>query len=345
MNSPSASEAVSEIQCGVTFGFYARRGVFGSPWAKEQVRKMKDLGVEWVCLTPLVFQETWTSTRQFLDFEESPGEFETRLLIDFIHEYGLKVFLRPMTECHDGCGRLQIFFCPDRERIPGKRSSHWADWFRSFRARTAHFASLAQDSGCELFGLDSELDRTVDRNKEWLDVIEVARSRYSGPVTSCHTHNVFDFEKILEREDHWFRSLDLLQTSFYFPAASKPGASLEEMIAALKTPLELYRRIAAKLGKPIAFGECGCTSSTGGAMHPSAWSGDGSYSPSEQANYLEAVWCSFQNEPWWRGLYWWKWDEQNKREQFVNDPAGDKGFTVDGKPAAETMRRCFGGLK
>ena len=49
----------------------------------------------------------------------------------------------------------------------------------------------------------------------------------------------------------------------------------------------------------------------------------------------------FWNEPWWYGLYWWKWDEQNYREAMHNDPAGDKGFTVLGKPAQEVMRRWF----
>ena len=38
-----------------------------------------------------------------------------------------------------------------------------------------------------------------------------------------------------------------------------------------------------------------------------------------------------------------KWDEQNHRPQFKDDPAGDKGFTIHGKPAADVFRRwCRG---
>jgi hypothetical protein len=38
---------------------------------------------------------------------------------------------------------------------------------------------------------------------------------------------------------------------------------------------------------------------------------------------------------------WWKWDEQNNRAEFHDDPAGDKGFTIRGKPAQEVMRRLY----
>lgn len=73
------------------------------------------------------------------------------------------------------------------------------------------------------------------------------------------------------------------------------------------------------------FGEMGCTSSYAGGIKPSGWSGDGVYEPTEQADHLEAVCRSFWNEPWWAVFYWRKWDEQNVRPQFLNDPEGDKG--------------------
>ena len=328
------------FQRGMTFGFYARRGVYSTPWAKEQIRRMKALNIEYVALIATVFRETDYSTREFLDLEESPGELELARMIDIIHAEGLKVMLRPMLESHDGNGRLQVNFSYDRERIPGKVSDGWKRWFGSVRARTRLFASLARETGCELYGLDSELDRSVYKNAEWKEVVAIARECFPGPLTSCHTH-LLDFEKELSNPDHWFFDLDFLQTSFYHSAEDAPGASVEEMVKKLLPVRELYRRIARLYGKPVMFGECGCTSSTGGAVSPSGWRGDGAYSPMEQANYLQAVWNLFRGEEYFRGLYWWKWDEQNPRKQFCDDPAGDKGFTLDGKPAAEAMKRCY----
>ncbi len=338
-----APVGLTELHRGVTFGFYARNGVLGSPWAFEQADWMRQLNVRWVVLTPIVMQETCHTTRQYRDFEITPSDYELHSMIDHLHAKGLRVHLRPMLETQDGCGRLQVWFQPDRERIPGRRSDHWARWFDSMRLRSIHYARLARLSGCEMYGLDSELDRTVDQNDGWKRVIEAVRREYAGPVTSCHTThtNLIDFEKELSRPNHWWHELDMLQLSCYAKGADAPGADIETIVENLRCQVERFRRIAALYRKPISFGECGCTSSTGGATHPSGWSGDGKYDPSEQANYMEAVFRSFWNEPWWHGLYWWKWDEQNDRPQFKDDPAGDKGFTVWGKPAAEVMKRWY----
>lgn len=333
-------EAISQVHRGMTFGFYARNGVFASGWAREQVDRMAELGIQWICVVATVFQETATSTLQYRDFEETPDDGEVRRIIDYIHEKGMNVLLRPMLECQDGHGRTQVWFPGDGSRIPNKSSNAWERWFRSMRARTRHYARIAQETECEMYCLDSELDRTVSQNKHWLDVLETARSNYDGAISSCHTHMV-NFERELEREDHWFYKLDVLQTSFYRRSTDKPGATVDEMVEFLKSDLELYRRIAKKFGKPVAFGECGCTSCTGAAMRPSSWSGGDKYAPEEQANHLEAVMRTFWKEPWWGGLYWWKWDEQNDRPQFKDDPAGDKGFVIDGKPAADVMQRWY----
>jgi hypothetical protein len=335
MNAPAMP-----FQAGVTFGFYARNGWFASEQARVEVERMADLGVGWVVLTPTVLQETAHSTRQYRDFEITPGDHELTAIIGALHSRGIRVCLRPMTETQDGCGRLQIWFSPDRERIPGRVSDHWARWFSSFRLRSVHYARLAQETGCEMYCLDSELDRTIDQHDHWREVIAAVRTVYAGPVTSCHTThcNLIDWDRELAAARHWWRDLDMLQLSCYECAAIAPGSDLDSMMARLVPVRERFRRLAGAYGKPIAFGECGCTSSVGGAMHPSGWTPQGGYDGEEQARYMEAVCRTFWDEPWWHGLFWWKWDEQNDRPQFRTDPRGDKGFTVWGKPAAEVMR-------
>ena len=43
--------------------------------------------------------------------------------------------------------------------------------------------------------------------------------------------------------------------------------------------------------------------------------------------------------PEWMGFLWWKWDETQYRPHYHTDPRGDKGFTIQGKPAEEVMRK------
>ncbi|MBQ7188724.1 MAG: hypothetical protein IJR99_04830 [Kiritimatiellae bacterium] len=84
-----------------------------------------------------------------------------------------------------------------------------------------------------------------------------------------------------------------------------------------------------------------CTSTHDAAAQPAGWAGNGGYDGQEQADYMDAVFTLLEKEPWCIGFMWWKWDEQNDRPQFKDAPAGDKGFTVRGKPAQEVMRRHF----
>lgn len=328
------------VHRGVNFGFYARNGYFGSDAARTEVDRMASLGVNWVCLIAIVMQETFGSTRQFRDFVHTPADDELRDIIDYIHQRGMRVQLRPMVECWDGAQRVHITFPDDREIIPGKPMSYVSRWFDGMCERTLHYARLATRAGCEAYGLDSELDLLVRHNRHWKRVIAAARSAFTGHLTTSHT-GIADFLRELDKPDHWWRDLDSLGTSFYEPAATAPGASHEQMVAMLQRPLEHHRKVAAAYGKPYYFGEIGCCAVAGATKLPYFWGNGGGFDGEEQARYLDAVCDTFWREPWWMGLYWWKWDEQNHRASFHDDPAGDKGFTVWGKPAAQTMKRWF----
>jgi len=323
---------------GVTFGFYARNGYFSSQEAKAQIDKMATLKSEWVCIVSTVLQETYSSTRQFRDFNVTPADDELREIIGYAHSKGIKTMLRPMIECWDGTQRSHIRFPEDGEIIPGKPISYWGKWFASYAELTAHYARLATRCGCEAYGLDSELNGTVDQSERWLQVIETARKHFKGHLTS----SLIDTPQFINRAknpNHWFFALDSLGSSMYAPATDKKDASLEEMVKFLKPVVDYNRKFADTYGKPFYFGECGCCATAGATKLPYFWNNGGGYDGAEQARYMESVIKAFGAESWWRGMFWWKWDEQNYRPQFKDDPAGDKGFTIDGKPASEVFKR------
>ena len=325
-----------EAALGVTFGFYGGSGYFKSNDAIREADRIADAGIHWVVITPIVVQEHYHSTVQFRDFELTPSDREIEFIVDYFHKKDIHVQLRPMLETLDGLGRLAVWFPNDSDsRIPGHASRYYSQWFDSMTKRAVYYAKLAQELGCELYCLDSELDRIIGQNDSWKRVIAAVREVYDGPVTSCHTSHtgIVNFDAALANPNHWFYDLDLLSISCYHKAATHPGATLDEMITAFESELDRFRRYAAIYKKPILFGECGCTSQRGGAMNPSGWRGDGVYDGNEQANYLTAVLKTFASEPWWRGLFWWKWDEHIDRPAFRSDPRGDGGFTLWGKPA------------
>lgn len=324
---------------GANFGFYARNGYYGSAQARLEAERMKELGLNWVCVIATVMQDAFGSTRQYRDFKITPADDELRDIIDCFHEKGIRVQLRPMLECWDGSQRIHLTFPWEREIIPGKPMNHWTRWFDSMVERTLHYASLAQRAGCEAYGLDSELDHTVSQHAHWRRVLAAARSVYNGHLTTGHTRIVDFRQELKDHPDHWFKELDSLGTSFYAPLADGPGATLDQMGERILPEVAYYREVAYLLGKPFYLAECGCCSTAGATAKPAGWDNPGGYDGEEQARYLETVLRAFWNEPWWGGLLWWKWEEQNDRPWLLDDPRGEKGFSVWGKPAAEVFKQ------
>jgi len=341
-------DVFNEIHCGVTFGFYGGNGYFSSEQAKRHVDEIAATNANWVVLVVTVMQESFCSTRQFRDFQNTPNDLEIKEIIDYIHGKGIKVQLRPMLECFDGKGRLGVMFPADSsKRIPGLVCDYCSRWFDSMTKRSVYYARIAEMTGCEMFCLDSELDQIIRFGAQWKEVIRRVREVYSGPVTSCHTIHtgVIDFEKELADREHWFYDLDALSISDYIKCGTRGGLTAKEMAENMTVERDRLRRIAALYGKPIILGETGCSSVFGAAESPSTFYQDRPYDEDEQANYLEALVNTFADEPWWKGLYWWKWDENVARAWIVDPEAPDRGFTVTGKKAQQVMKDCFARLQ
>ncbi len=333
--------SLTERHRGMSFGYLAKRGYYGSAEGLNQVDRMADLGITWVALMASVMQDTHYSTRLYQDFEFTPSDHELEAIIARFHQRGIRVLLKPMVECHNSAWRGRVNFPDGDQQIQGRVVAQWDPWFASFGASVNHYALLAERTGCESYCIGCELDGAEQayNNARWDKVVAEARERYHGML--CYDA----MPSTLLNHDQppaWLKALDAVCISYYSSAASKPGATVAEMIETLRPTVANLRRASERLGGlPLIFGETGCRSRVGGAIEPSAYQPESAYDPSEQANYLDAFCTLFWNEPWWRGFYWWKWEEQQNRPHYYTDPAGDTGFTLDGKPAAEVLRRWF----
>ena len=78
------------MQWGVTFGFYATNGYFGSVEAKAEIDAIARAGATWVTVVPTVWQDTCSSAFQYKDFALTPNDIELMDAIDLIHAKGMK---------------------------------------------------------------------------------------------------------------------------------------------------------------------------------------------------------------------------------------------------------------
>jgi hypothetical protein len=336
-STPSFCNALGELHRGMSFGYLARPGFFDSEVGRTAVTAMAALGIRWVALMVTITQETFASRRVFRDFELTPDDAELERIIAHCHASGLRVMLKPMVECLDSAWRGRITFPDGDQQIQGRQVDYWGDWFASHTLALCHYARLAERTGCEIFSVGCELVGTDLQSARWQQSIAEVRSAYPGPLT----YDAQPESILADTPPAWFSDLDIIGCSFYVPGAVKPGATRDEMTAELAPSVQRFARAAEKIGRPLIFAEAGCRSALGAAIKPAGYAASDRYSGEEQAHYLDAFCSLYWDQPWWRGFYWWKWDEQQHRPHYHADPAGDTGFTLAGKPAEKVLERWF----
>lgn len=318
---------------GVSYGFMAPAGTYRSEAAQREVEAIHAIGADAVALIVTVVQERYSSTRMVADFRHTPGDLEIAGIIDAFHRRGIRVMLKPMIECLDSVWRGHIRFPPTQQMVQGVQTDYWGQWFSHYADCMAHYARLAQDSGAELFCVGCELLGCEPQEAYWPEVIARVRSEYTGPVT----YNADQFRPGQPFVRNWFRLLDLLGVSFY-SGVPDVDPDAEKIAEGLHPVADALEAVSQDIGLPLFFAECGARSVAGGTREPWRYDVEGAYDGAAQANYLEGVLKAFSARAWWRGLLWWKWDEQQIRPQY-NHPTGETGFTIAGKPAAAVFRR------
>ncbi len=343
--------------CSVNFGFMARRGYFSRPEVFAQAAKIKAAGANWVTLNTHFCQEKFYSTKTFLDFDWSSGEVELEAMIKELHRQGLHILLKPCITTLDSSWMGRITF-PDiwEEQIQGVRNTYWADWFKSLRECLAYYSAIAERNGVEAMIIGAEYHGTMQQNEEWRKTIAFVRERFSGALTyefSDYDVANDDFSSVSPKkvkEAAWLNDLDFLGISTYPPAAPKCERSEWKKLApisleTMKKHLAPRRKFFAEVSKafngmPIVFTEIGTRSCRGNATEPWNYMTESFWDDEEQANFMEAVFSTFSDLPFWVGLSWWKWDESQKnRPHYNDDPKKDLGFIIQGKRACEVLRK------
>ena len=318
---------------GVSFGFMGKNGYYRSEVGQREADNICATGAKWVALIVTVAQERYSSMRMFADYVYTPSDVELASMVRKFHAAGVKVMLKPMIECLDSVWRGNIRFPEKQMMIQGICVDYWAEWFGHYADCMEHYGRFCEENGVELFCIGCELLGTEDQEAFWPGVIDRVRKVYRGPVT----YNADQLWANRENCHDWYSKLDLLGISFY-TGTERPNPTPSEIAAELKEAVERTAAVSRKLGIPLFFAECGARSVVDGTRLPWAYTNSGDYDGAAQANYLAGVIEAFSSCDWWRGLMWWKWDEQQKRPHYTQ-PGGDTGFTIHGKPAEEVFRK------
>jgi hypothetical protein len=291
---------------------------FGGAGAKLALADAKRLGASAVAVVMFFWQENPASPN--LVRGEHVTDEELRAAIRDAHALGLAVVLKPHVWVPKSwAGGVSM-----------SSDADWRLWFANYQTELDRIAYLGQQEHAEALVVGTELAKTSQR-PEWDKIIGSARNIFSGRLLYV-AHNTEEAEKV-----PFWRSLDAVSVSLYPPlGADEDRAGRRAKMAATVDRLDA---LAARARKTIIVGEIGLRSAQGAAAKPWQSVEERASTPDLplQAEVL-ADWLTVLKRPSIAGTLIWCW--------FTNPNAGGPGdtdFTVQGKPAEQTLRCAWTG--
>ena len=302
------------------------RDCFASQYSDASLQKLTTLGVEYISICVTQYQEKFNSTK-IKPTNMTPSDKSLAHVIGIAHKLGLKVMLKPhvdLIDKHDGTyWRGDIGFA---------REEDWDKWFEEYREFLLHYARMSKKLKVDIFCIGTELSFTTTKEDAWRNVIKEVRKVYSGQLV--YAANWDNFKNI-----NFWDELDFVGIDAYFPLTYESNPTMEELKQGWekwKYDIEAWQ---SQVNKPIIFTEIGYPSTAHAPYTP--WKGGtyGNADPEIQAKCYEAFFKTIWKEPWFAGVYWWKWD--------TNVRAGGKHnrqFTPQNKPAQEIIEANYKGI-
>lgn len=302
-------------------------GGYGTAISAESIAELAAIGVNWISLTPFAYQSSLGDTSQGTIHDRPGHETDAAMARDIAaaRDAGIQVMLKPHVWIRHGEWPGDIDFDRDED---------WAAWFDSYTRVAVHYGRFAQDSGAAAYCIGNELKTAaISQPERWRKLIAEVREVYDGPL--IYAANWDEYDRIT-----WWDALDYVGVNAYFPLAEEPDPTLDQLMAGareVRSKIEVFQR---RVDRPIIFTEIGYRSVAGAAERP--WEHDRAshqYDGELQARCYEAIYLTFAEAPWLRGIYWWKWFSSGSAStpgRMARDP-----FSPRGKPAERIVQTWY----
>jgi hypothetical protein len=312
------------------------------PAFQESIRKLTQTNANYVCLAVMADMETFNTPK--ILWGPSIGFSDEMLCraIETARQNGLKIILKPMVNCRDTIWRAWIEFTQEDGR---QDLAAWQLWWEQYRTFILHYADIAQKTRCEMLCIGCEMNSTETFEQQWRELIAETRKHYGGLLTYNVNHGRGDSVRFWD-------ALDVIGMSGYYHLGyfmQKAGIegveqpdfqpTLEQMKTAWLPVREELRQLCQKWQKPLFFIEIGVCSAKGVSRTP--WqhsSPELIFDGQEQADFYQAAFEIFWEQPWFMGFTWWAWPT------FLppcEEASRQVGFEIYCKPAENVTRQWY----
>ncbi|MGQ4874344.1 MAG: glycoside hydrolase family 113 [Promethearchaeia archaeon] len=285
----------------------------------KNIDHMLSIGADWVALVPIWYQKNYTSTEIMSNYEDTPSDKSIREAIEYFHDKGKKVMLKPYIDSLDEVWRAEF------------QPTNWTEWFKSYQNFIWHFSEIAEDENVEIFCVGCEyISSDEDRYLNWSKTIEGIRGRYSGKLTYAADWTNYD-------SVCFWDLLDYIGIDAYFPLSEKNNPSFSDLINGWNDALdniEKWLKDEFNSEKEVIFTEVGYES------QPKCWQNPAATESEESDVYAQnmcykALFATIPDRSWLGGMFIWWWD--NPSTDDADGGLDDIGFTPKGKPAEFTI--------
>jgi len=301
---------------------------YGTETSTATLRELRELGVEWISLTPFGFMRSLAEPQVHAIGDYRAGETDERMHREIrqAKALGLKVMLKPHIWIVRGQWRGEIEL-PD--------AAAWRRWFDSYQRWLLHYADMAEAEGADILVIGVEL-RSTERVQErrWRDLVSEVRRRFHGEIT--YSANWDDASAL-----PWWDAVDYIGVQFYPPLATSEATSRSDIRSVVAARLDGIAAIARRHDKPVLFTEVGYRAASDALVHPHGWperKAEVRFDARAQATGYQTLIEAVRTRPWVQGLYWWKWFTDPKTTE-----EGPAGFSPRGKHAERILRAAYGG--
>ncbi|MFQ5778037.1 MAG: hypothetical protein ACE5IP_08515 [Terriglobia bacterium] len=288
---------------------------YGSDRAQAQLARIRKLGANSTAIVPYAFTRAPQETR--IRFRTDESDDRVIRTVRAARALGLRTMLKPQLWGPGFTGHIVFEHEADFER-----------WFALYRRWLLHYARLAELYGVDVLVIGTELGGLTRHEAAWRALIADLRRVYRGPLTYAANWGA-EFEEL-----RFWDALDYLGVNMYYPLAAA-GETPQAESARVQERIELFARMAQQYGKPVLFTEVGYPATVNAATEP--WKEDGgALDPALQARCYATVFEAFYRQPWFAGLYWWKWPSHGRGNRY------NASYNPLGKPALEVIARWYG---
>ena len=261
-------------------------------------------------------------------------ESDSRVAVERAKAAGYKVYTRIRAQSVSAA----TLFHPDDLQL----------WFQTYTETVVYWATLAEEWGVDALAVCCEVTKLEPYNAEWENLVGQVRSVFSGEV-GYNTNWWYTSEELQEKLSRtWFQSLDHIGVSCYWPMSQHAEPTVEELVNnwynsfiwsiqgddIVHDHLEV---LSMEHGVPIII-VTGLASVSGASMTP--WKYNNWDNPvvswNEQANWHEATFRVFVEEPWVAGyLFDGSW------QTVTNKDPNNLEFNIQDKPAEQVVADWF----